>query len=112
LEFSEIIKTCDNFLRDWQIYAWRTKEKAEIDFIVQGAGKTLFIESKLAIHGASPFDLDPEARKVFSPPYKKIVVSAREDMLQSRLVRASPAWTGHHTKIRKFPPALSNLNQP
>lgn len=80
LVHAEIVKTRDNHLRDWQVFSWRTKEKAEIDFILQAGEKTLFIESKLAIHGARPFDLDKEALKVFKAPFQKIVVTAGDQI--------------------------------
>lgn len=76
LVFAEIVKTRDNFLRDWQLFVWRTKERAEIDFVLQHARGFLFLEVKLGIHGARPFELDKEAVKVFSPPYHKVVVTA------------------------------------
>lgn len=75
--FSELIKTRDNFLKDWSVATWRTKDQHEIDFILQrGPDDIVLIESKLAIHGAKPFKLDPEAMKVFSQPVKKVVVTA------------------------------------
>ena len=78
LVFSEIVKTRDNFLKDWRIFTWRTKEQSEVDFVLQDPGKGLFhfLEAKLGIHGAQPFKLDAEARKVFSAPYRQTVVSA------------------------------------
>jgi predicted AAA+ superfamily ATPase len=81
LVHAEIVKTSANFLRNWQIFSWRTKEQAEIDFIVCSGDKIIFIETKLGIHGAKPFDLDGEAHKVFRPPFKKIVVSAGEEIV-------------------------------
>ena len=54
------------------------KEQSEIDFVLQDTGKGTFhfLEAKLGIHGAQPFQLDSEAKKVFSPPYRQTVVSA------------------------------------
>lgn len=75
LVFSEIMKTKANFLKDWRLFTWKTKAQAEIDFILQMDKRTIFIEVKMAIHGAMPFSLDQEARKVFPPPHKKIVVT-------------------------------------
>lgn len=80
LVFAEIIKTRDNFLKDWQLYTWRTKEKHEIDFILQDQGRTLFLEAKLGIHSAQPFFLDPEAKKVFPKLNTKIVVTSGGDL--------------------------------
>jgi predicted AAA+ superfamily ATPase len=73
--FSEIIKTRDNFIKDWNVFTWRTKDQKEIDFIIQDGKRFLFIESKLGIHGVKSFDLDVEAKKVFQSPYQQIVVS-------------------------------------
>lgn len=77
LVFAEIAKTKDNFRLEWDIHSWRTKDQAEIDFILVRANKpTVFLEAKLAIHGARSFDLDREAAKVFPAPHHKIVVTA------------------------------------
>jgi uncharacterized protein len=76
LVFSEIIKTRDNFLKDWHLFTWRTKDQHEVDFILQNGKSFMFIEAKLAIHGAKPFAIDAEAKKVFAQPHKKIVVTA------------------------------------
>ncbi|MBI2027683.1 MAG: ATP-binding protein [Deltaproteobacteria bacterium] len=75
LVFSEIIKTRDNFLKEWKIFTWRTKEQHEIDFILQYQESFLFIEAKMGIHGAKTFILDHEACKIFKPPHQKIVVT-------------------------------------
>lgn len=80
LVHAEIVKTRDNYSYDWQVFAWRTKEQAEIDFIVQSVDKTLFIESKLAKQSACSFSLDPEAKKVFPEPHKKVVVTAGDEI--------------------------------
>ena len=76
LVFSEIIKSRDNFLRDWRLFTWRTKEQNEIDFILQDGSEFHFIEVKLGIQSARPFKLDSEANKVFSSGGKKTVVTA------------------------------------
>ncbi len=80
LVFSELAKTRDNFLKDWQLFTWRTKEKQEIDFILKSHEKTIFIEVKLGIQSAKPFELDSEAKKVFEAPYNKLVVTAGGDI--------------------------------
>ena len=80
LVFAEIIKTRDNFIKNWNIFTWRTKDQKEIDFILQDGNKFLFIESKLGIHGVKSFDLDVEAKKVFQSPYQKIVVSVAPEI--------------------------------
>ncbi|MDZ4677625.1 MAG: ATP-binding protein [Oligoflexia bacterium] len=91
LVFSEIIKTKDNFLKDWRLFTWRTKEKNEIDFILQNGSDYTFLEAKLAIHGAMPFKLDAEAKKVFKLPHKKIVVIAGGEQINlDKETMASP----------------------
>jgi predicted AAA+ superfamily ATPase len=82
LVFSELVKTRDNHLLDWSLHVWRTKEQHEVDFILLRGGRPTFIEAKLAIHGARPFALDPEARKVFPPPHDKLVVTAGGEVLR------------------------------
>ncbi|MGE0171972.1 MAG: ATP-binding protein [Oligoflexales bacterium] len=82
LTFSEIMKTRDNFLKDWNVFAWRTKDQDEIDFIVQRENDILFLEAKLAIHGAKPFTLDREALKVFKPPHRKVLVTAGGELVK------------------------------
>ncbi len=79
LVFSEIIKTKTNFLKDWRLFTWRTKEQNEIDFVLENGKSTFFLEAKMAIHGARPFSLDAEAEKVFPPPHHKIVVTVGGD---------------------------------
>ncbi len=76
LVFSEIIKTKTNFLKEWRLFTWRTKEKNEIDFILNFDQKFIFIEVKLGIQSAKSFSLDVEAEKVFQHPHQKIVVTA------------------------------------
>ena len=72
--FSEIAKTRDNFLKPWSLFTWRTKERDEIDFVIQGK-QHLLIEAKLGIHGAAPFALGREAKKVFGNNSPKLVVT-------------------------------------
>ncbi len=76
LVFSEIVKTRDNFLKEWQLHTWRTKEKNEIDFILTTPNQTFFIEAKMGVNSISDFKVDPEAKKVFRQNVKKIIVSA------------------------------------
>ncbi len=77
LVFSEIIKTRDYFLKNWHIHTWRTKDKSEIDFLIQTNDLVIFLEAKLAIHSAKAFPLDREALKVFSGlKTQKIVVTS------------------------------------
>jgi len=43
----EIIKTMENFGILYQLYSWRTADKAEVDLILEAAGKTIPFEIKL-----------------------------------------------------------------
>lgn len=76
LVFSEIAKTRANYLADWQMFTWRTKEKHEIDFVIQQQKGFVFIEAKLGIQSAQPLVLDQEAIRVFHKPHHKLVVTA------------------------------------
>jgi predicted AAA+ superfamily ATPase len=76
LVYSELVKTRDNFLLDWKIFTWRTKEKNEIDFIIQSGDQIICVEAKLAHHNVKSFDLDREALKVFPKQTKKILAFA------------------------------------
>jgi len=76
LVFSELMKTRDHFLRDYRIHTWRTKDQHEIDFVLESGNQFILIESKLGIHGTTPFTLDSEAKKVFKNVNQKIVVTS------------------------------------
>jgi len=80
--FSEIIKTKDNFRRNWEINYWRTRDQNEIDFVLTDGTKYLLLEAKLAIHSAKAFKLDPEARKVFPDGTPQVVVTAGGEIAQ------------------------------
>jgi len=74
--FSELAKTRANFCLDWQIWTWRTKERNEIDFILQTTTSIFLIEVKLGIQSAKSFSLDTEGQKVFGDHCKQVVVTA------------------------------------
>ena len=82
LVFSELAKTKVNFLTDWRVFNWRTKQQNEIDFVLQNKDSHVLIEAKMGIHGAQPFNLDPEAQKVFGKKAKKIVVTSTGEVSQ------------------------------
>jgi predicted AAA+ superfamily ATPase len=48
LVLSEILKTEANFFKNWNLFFWRTKEKEEIDFIIEDQGSIILIEVKLS----------------------------------------------------------------
>jgi predicted AAA+ superfamily ATPase len=65
LVFAEIYKLIQNFQLGWQIYLWRTKEKEEIDFLIQmNPTKFLFIESKVSAQPSFQFSISNEIKKV------------------------------------------------
>jgi hypothetical protein len=81
LVFSEITKTNINYLKEWQLFTWRTKDQDEIDFVVQTQNQFILIESKLGIQSARPLTLDPQAAKVFPKDTPKLVVTAGGDTM-------------------------------
>ena len=44
---SEIVKAKDHFRKNWNLYFWRTKEKEEIDLIIEDQSSITLIEIKL-----------------------------------------------------------------
>ena len=76
LVLSEIMKTRDHFLKDWQVFYWRTREKEEVDFIVRNsAGKTIALEAKLAAQSIAPVELPAGFRREF-PEVDQVAVVA------------------------------------
>jgi len=47
LVIAEAIKTKDHFCQNWDLYFWRTKEKEEIDLIVESDKKITLVQIKL-----------------------------------------------------------------
>ena len=82
LVFSELVKTRDNFLLDWKVFTWRTKEKDEIDFVIQSGDRMFFAEAKMAVQNVKSFAMDREALKVFPPPHQKILVYAGSETMR------------------------------
>ncbi len=55
LVFSEILKTKDHFHRRWNLYYWRTKQKEEIDFLIEDEqGKVIALDAKVAGEPVTP----------------------------------------------------------
>lgn len=98
LVFSEIVKTRDNFLKDWRLFTWRTKDRHEIDFILQNGTEFHLIEAKLGIQNVRPFHLDAEIKKVFSFPCPKTVVTAGGE----QLALGSETWSIPIQKLGTF----------
>ena len=71
LVFTEIQKLIQNFQLGWEIFHWRSRDKEEIDFLINmGPDGMIFIESKVSAQRLNDLDTYPEVRKVFksNPP--------------------------------------------
>lgn len=84
LVFAEIMKFIRNYRKDWQIFFWRTKEREEIDFILQTSKNKIYaFEVKLAIQGIATAINYPSAfKKHFSLQTPLIVVTFGGKRLQ------------------------------
>ena len=66
LVFSEIYKLNLNYQLGWNIYHWRSKDKEEIDFLIdRGPKGPIFIEVKVSAQPLKPLTSLPEVRTVF-----------------------------------------------
>lgn len=66
LVFSEIFKLNMNYQLGWQIYHWRSKDKEEVDFLIQkNPNSFLFIEAKVSSQPIKKPSTYPEVQKVF-----------------------------------------------
>lgn len=69
--FSELWKTNVNFRLGWHIYHWRSRDKEEVDFLIERAPNDwLFVEAKVSRTKAPDLSTFPLVRKVFDrlPP--------------------------------------------
>jgi predicted AAA+ superfamily ATPase len=72
------MKRRDHFLKDWQVFYWRTRETEEVDFIVRSsAGKTIALEAKLAAQSIAPVELPAGFRREFPEVDQVAVVAFR-----------------------------------
>lgn len=72
LVLAEIIKFKNNHAANWNVFAWRTKDGEEVDFIIEKPnGDVLALEAKLGIHSVSPIVIPKSVQKQF-PRLKKI----------------------------------------
>lgn len=73
LVFSEVYKFNINHQLGWQIFHWRSKDREEIDFLIQlEDARFLFIEAKVSFQKMADISEYPQVRKVFKskcPPY-------------------------------------------
>lgn len=72
LVFSEIYKTIINYQLGWEVFHWRSRDKEEIDFLIDmGSQKKLFIESKMSFQQVGTLEKYREVQRVFkesTPP--------------------------------------------
>ena len=74
LVLAEIVKCINNFGKSWKLTIWRTKEKEEIDFILDnGNGKIIPLDAKMGIHSVEPESLPKSFTKIF-PKVKELVL--------------------------------------
>jgi predicted AAA+ superfamily ATPase len=71
LVLAEIIKTKSNFFRDFELSFWRTKEKAEIDFIVETPSQIFFLEAKMGSAQNHAIEIPP----LFLKKSKKLIAA-------------------------------------
>lgn len=65
LVFTEILKTRDHYLKNWDLSYFRTKDGEEIDFVISSGQTRLLLESKFAVQNAQYIPTSPVARKIF-----------------------------------------------
>lgn len=65
LAVSEILRTRDHALKDWQLSYYRTKDGDEIDFVISSGQSRLLQECKFAAQKASYQPMSLPAKKVF-----------------------------------------------
>lgn len=79
LVFSELYKTNINHRLGWQVYHWRTKEKHEIDFLVEmSPQKFVFIEAKVSAQRPLPLRNNPEIKAIFKDKIPQSFVCHQE----------------------------------
>jgi hypothetical protein len=79
LVFSEVYKLNQNYQLGWEIFHWRSKDKEEIDFLIQKDPiHFLFLESKVSPTDVSSYKNYPEVKKVFKKRIPEILVCHQE----------------------------------
>jgi len=67
---SEVVKTRDHFRKEWSLHFWRTKEKEEIDLIIETDSDMILVEVKLGSSSAhainSPKTLSKVGKRITS----------------------------------------------
>lgn len=75
LVVTEALKTKDHFKKSWGLSFWRTKEKEEIDLIVESGKRRIFVEAKLAIQNVQPIQFSQSLSRVFDRDLTGCVVT-------------------------------------
>lgn len=75
LVVAEVIKAKDHFKQEWNLHFWRTKEKEEIDLIVETHSQIFLIEIKIAASAAEDFQT-PKALLASNKKTHKLCVVA------------------------------------
>lgn len=79
LVFSELYKMNMNHQCGWQIYHWRTKDKEEIDFLVQkSADEFVFIQAKVSPRKTRDVSTFSEVKRVFKNKIPKFILCHQE----------------------------------
>lgn len=73
LVYCEIVKAKQNFLLDYDVFYWRTKEKEEIDFVIETTQQFTLIEVKLSAKSLKHFKT-PETLSKLKPKIRKCFV--------------------------------------
>lgn len=82
LVFSELWKTNMNFRLGWRIYHWRSRDKEEVDFLIQrDPNDWLFVEAKVSRSPTPDLSTFPLVRKVFGRPPAVIVCHEEGDRI-------------------------------
>lgn len=75
---AEAIKTKDHFLKDWDLFFWRTKEKVEIDLIIDDHKRLTLVEIKLGSAPHRPILIPPTLAQA-RPQIRTCYVTASGD---------------------------------
>lgn len=82
LVVAEALKTRDHFVKNWDLHFWRTKEKEEIDLIIESDKVMLLVEVKLGSAKGSPFLIPPALSSTSKKIHKAFVTASGSRGLQ------------------------------
>ncbi|MBS2037640.1 ATP-binding protein [bacterium] len=98
LVFTEILKTRDHALRDWNLTYFRTKEGQEVDFVIDTGSKTLLLECKFSAQNTQYVPTPESARKVFGQDAPIHVVTFAGELRRLR----EQSWQVPIRQLRQF----------